>query len=66
MMKFIGEVAPHGEYECTKCGSPLWGDNGYVTQNGVVCVNRMRCDMRVSRAELNKMQENGIKPRWRA
>jgi hypothetical protein len=64
-MKLVGEDNLSRTYKCVDCGTPLWGDGGYIKNNKVHCVREDRCQLRQSRATLDAMAAQGLKPRWR-
>jgi hypothetical protein len=64
-MKTVGEINLNRIFRCVDCGTHLWGDNGYSQGGQARCVLENRCVQRQARAQLDKLAQQNIKPRWR-
>ena len=64
-MKLVGEVNINRTFKCVKCGSSLWGDNGWLQDDNAMCVREDRCSRKVASNKLAADAAQGIKPRWR-
>lgn len=60
MVTVIDFIGPESIMKCSKCGTTINGDRGYILSDGTaVCRRGDKCSMRVTKSD------ETTKPRWR-